>query len=38
MLAASTDFHHNRWLPETGSQPCGVGESHTLIETACPEA
>ena len=37
MQAASADFHHNKWLPETGSQPHGVGESHTLIltETAC---
>ena len=37
MKAASAGFPHNRWLPETGSQPREVGKSHTLVptETAC---
>ena len=39
MQAASAGSLHNRWLPETSSQPREVGGSHTLIptETACLE-
>ena len=31
MLSAFTGFCHNRWTPGPSTQPCGAGESHTLI-------
>ena len=38
-LSAFADFRHSRRTPETGSQPRGAGELHTLvhIETTCQE-